>query len=544
MNIWRLPPAVVVPLSLLVGLAGCGPQGQVEAGGGNPVVAPVGDPRGEKMVLVFQDEFEGDTLDPAVWKSKEYDEDPVKNDTVRGPGNVEVRDGELLLHVRKGRRERRGSPASWTAAYVYMKEQVHPPVYIESRFKPTTASGVNNAFWLASVTAERKSYRDRYEIDCPETRKDVTAGPDTGRAHLAWHDWKTQSYITDAKGKEGHIAQGTSVKHSWDAYHTWGVWIGEDEIIYYLNGEEVWNGKDHDRLGDQWQTGVGKFDRWFPDEERRAYGKFGQDDWNYNGGFTGDRMNVILATLPWEEEWSPLDDSADGTFMAVDYVRVFKPARQLATRPSQALRMVVDAGQLDVSGPVATVAEGIELGDGASASWPVETPVSAFAEHPVYVSLVVRKSGPGVIKFSLRDDDGAPLAQFGVDDANSLLAGFRSMADTGTASPAVEAADAFFAPEKRYLLVGRLTPARRGGHPAISLSAFPLDAPLPDREPFFYLNIDERGNTAVNNGWHINQKDGRAGPDPATTASIAYEGSGNVLVESFRVGDSFLSVLP
>lgn len=508
-------------------------------------VTPAVEPHGEPMELVFQDEFNGDALDLNVWKSKEYDEDPVKNDTVRGPDNLEVKDGHLLLHVRKEARERNGRKSSWTAAYVYTREPVDNNVYIEARFKPTEASGVNNAFWLASVTSDRKSYRDRYEIDCPETRLDITAGPNTGRAHLAWHDWKTQSYIKDAKDKDAHIAQGTSVKHSWDAYHTWGVWIGEDEIFYYLNGEEVWNGKTHERLGNQWFTGVGKFDRWFPDEEKRAYGKFGQTNWNYQGGYAGDKMNIILATIPWDAKWSPLTDAADGTYMAVDYVRMFKPARTLETRPVQAVAMGSSAGKLSLSGPVRPAGEGIQLGGGATVSWPLEPAVSRSGRNPTYMSFIMQKEGAGSVDISLLDEAGAAVVRLGVDEANALRAGGQTLASTLTAYPANEAGQPFFADNRKYLLVARLTPGRDGSSSAVSLSAYDLtDSSVPDKEPYFYANIDEQGNTSINNGWQINQRDAVEAGGLATTVSVGYEGEGELLIESFKTGRSFRSVLP
>jgi hypothetical protein len=534
----------VFALSAILLCSGCNPPA-VKVMEKAVSVTPAVEPHGEPMQLVFQDEFNGDALDLNVWKSKEYDEDPVKNDTVRGPDNLEVKDGHLLLHVRKEARERKGRKSSWTAAYVYMREPVDNNVYIEARFKPTDASGVNNAFWLSSVTADRKSYRDRYEVDCPETRLDITAGPNTGRAHLAWHDWKTQSYIKDAKDKDGHIAQGTHVKHEWDAYNTWGVWIGEDEAIYYLNGKEVWNGKTHAKLGNQWFTGVGKFDRWFPDEEKRAYGKFGQPNWNYQGGYAGDKMNIILATIPWDAEWSPLSDAADGTYMAVDYVRMFKPARVLETSPVQAVDMGAAVEKLSLSGPARPAGEGIQLGGGATVSWPLEPAVSRAAQNPTYMSFIIQKEGAGSVDISLLDEAGAPLVRLGVDEANALRAGGQTLASTATAYPANETGQPFFSENRKYLLVARLTPGRDGSSSAVSLSAYNLvDGSVPDKEPYFYANIDEQGNTSINNGWQINQRDAVEAGGLATKVSVAYEGEGEVLVENFKTGRSFRSVLP
>ena len=509
-----------------------------------PAVTPAVLPHAEGMELVFRDEFDGDHLDPQVWISKQYEDDPIKNGTLRGPDNLQVKDGYLLLHVRKEVRERKGKKSSWTAAFVYTRENIDNNIYIETRFKPTQASGVNNAFWLAGITGDRKSYCDRYEIDCPETRLDIKAGTNTGRAHLAWHDWKTQSYIKDAKDKDGHIAQGIHVQHGWDEFNTWGVWIGEDEFIYYLNGKEVWNGKTHEKYDGQWLSGVGKFDRWFPNEEKRAYGKFGQNHWRYNGGYAGDRMNLILATMPWDADWSPLGDAASGTSMVVDYVRMFKPARTLKKSPVQEVKMSMADKKLLLNGEHSSSGLGIELGRGASASWPLDPAVSSKGVYPTYLGIVIQKNGSGAVDFSLLDKKGVPCIRFGVDSSNALYGGGKMLANTANAYPSSDAGGPFFLEGKRYLLVVRLTPGRDGSSHAVSMCAYDLaNGGPPTHEPYFHSNIDENGNTSINNGWQINQRDPAASESVATKMSVTYEGMGMVLIEKFRMGESFLSVL-
>jgi hypothetical protein len=65
----------------------------------------------------------------------------------------------------------------------------------------------------------------------------------------------------------------------------------------------------------------------------------------------------------------------------------------------------------------------------------------------------------------------------------------------------------------------------------------------PTHEPYFHSNIDENGNTSINNGWQINQRDPAASESVAAKMSVTYEGTGVVLIEKFKVGGSFLSVL-
>ncbi|MDR2674557.1 MAG: hypothetical protein LBC18_06745 [Opitutaceae bacterium] len=498
-------------------------------------------PLTEPFILVFADEFNDGRLDETVWTSQSY-ETAVKNDTARGPGNLEVRDGELLLHVRKEARAIRGraTPAKWTSGYVYTREPVGTNVYVEARLKSGQCPGVNNAFWLAAISAPGEGgIRDRYEIDIVEARKDLRVpdapGALNGHGHLAWHDWKTFAYAKNAAGGRDHVAQGRNVPHTFGDYHVWGLWLGEDEQIYYLDGREVWRGSRHPRYQDQWRTGTGKFKQWFPDREKEAYGRFGQDDWNYLGGYTGDKLNIIFSNLPWGEKWTPLGDEADGTFMAVDYVRVYKPARLVTKTPAQLTRLAPDAGGL------------LLLPARAAQTIPLAAPVPLGDGRPAYFSLILRKSAGAAPRLTWLDAGENPVASAGIDAAGHLAAalGDGAPAGTQTAWPAREQKTPPVRDDADYLLVARLTPARAGGHPAISLCVFPLDRPLPKDEPFFHASITADGDTSLNNHWHLNQK--RPLPAHARATSVRVvnaSGSGRVQAAVFRAGPGFPSVLP
>ncbi|OAM91800.1 hypothetical protein OH491_25235 [Termitidicoccus mucosus] len=501
---------------------------------------PSSAPLNEPFALVFADEFNGDRLDETVWVSQAY-ETAVKNDTARGPGNLEVRGGELLLHVRKESREIRGRATKWTSGYVYTREPVGTNVYVEARFKSGQCPGVNNAFWLAAVSEPGEAgLRDRYEIDIVEARKDMRVpdapGALNGYGHLAWHDWKTMAYAKNAAGGRDHIAQGSTVPHTFGDYHIWGLWLGEDEQIFYLDGREVWRGSRHPRYKDQWRTGTGKFKQWFPDREKEAYGRFGQDDWNYLGGYAGDKLNIIFANLPWGDKWTPLGDEADGTFMAVDYVRVYKPTRLVTKTPAQLARLAPDTG-----------GGFLPLPAHAAKTIPLATPVPLDSGQPAYFSLVLRKSAGAAPRLTWLDADGNPVASAGIDAAGHLIAalGDSTPASTQTAWPAREQKAPLVRDDADHLLVVRLTPARDGGPPAISLCAFPLDRSLPKDEPFFHANITATGDTSLNNHWHLNQK--HPLPEHARATSVRVENAsdtGSIQAAAFRAGPGFPSVLP
>ena len=187
--------------------------------------APSVNPFHEELTLVFADEFDGTRLNRAVWESQSYDKG-LSRGTARGPDNLEVRDGELRLHVRKEERPSGQRRSKWTAGYVYTRSTVENNVLIEVRFKPGQAPGVNNAFWMTSIDGKRDGVGDRYEIDIVETRQNARASGAVGRGHIAWHDWKTQDYAKNAKGKSDHIAQGIQVEHPFDRHQTWALWYG------------------------------------------------------------------------------------------------------------------------------------------------------------------------------------------------------------------------------------------------------------------------------------------------------------------------------
>jgi hypothetical protein len=495
---------------------------------------------GGDFALIFADEFDGPKLDDRVWVSQAY-ETQIKNDTARGPGNLEVRDGKLLLHVRKETRTIGNRTVKWTSGYVHTRETFGPNTYYEARFKSGQSPGVNNAFWLASISAPGKDgYRDRYEIDIVEARKDMRIpdipGALNGYGNQAWHDWKTFAYAKDDNGKPVDIAQGQVAQHTFDNYHTWGLWLGETTQIYYLDGVEYWRGEHHNTHRDQWRTGTGKLKHFPPDREKSAYGRHGQPDWSYLGGYTGDRMNIIFSNLPWGEKWTPLTDTADGTFMAIDYVRAYKPARLVSKTPTQKTALQTAAPSTP-SAPPAPPAPSIAL----------SRPINVYDRAPGYISITLRKTAGAAPRVLLLGSDGNPVATLGVTADNHLYVSIGnawSPASTQTAWPAREQKKApFFKDDTDYLIVARITPRRGNDNPAISACAFPLDQPLPADEPFFYANITPGGSTNLTNGWHINQKRIAYG----SAVSLRVENTaiaGEIHPGDFRLGTSFNSVLP
>lgn len=458
----------------------------------------------DPWVLIWSDEFDGDNLNWNDWKTENPDK--LKHDTYRGKENVKVSDGELKLYITK--ESRNGS--TWCAASVYLAKPLPRDTYVECRFRSAQCTGVNNAFWLASRTNPGTSYNNRYEIDIVEAKLDEKSG--IGKAHLAWHDWKTSGYAVNDKGRKCDIAQGISVEHGFDEYHTWGLWYGENDIVYYLDGKAVWTGKTHYKYKHQWNTGTGKAPEWNPEEEKRAYGKHGQDDWSYRGGYNGDMMNVLLSTLPWDSPSSPLTDQADSSYMAIDYVRIFKQERMLDSKPMQ----LEEKPEMEITLD--------SLSD-----------LSKDSRH--YYSFVC-SFGKGETDFTFVDNDGIKICSAKINPGKELAVSINSdSGSTASAYPAYEKICPEMNKGNEYLVIIRLT-SSSFGKDAASMKIFDSEDLSAGTEPYFYPNIDSSGNTSVTNEWDINVK------SSSDSRIERIRISGNCRVKEFRYGKHYSEILP
>lgn len=461
----------------------------------------------QEWKIIFRDEFDSTSLDWNTWSSD--DSKYIKNETYRGKENIKVENGELHLNVTN--ESKNGS--KWMAASIFMNQVLENNSFVECRFRSTQCTGVNNAFWLANKTSQATMYSNRYEIDMVEARLDDKTK--RGNGHIAWHDWKTFNYTMDDKGKKFDIAQGVLIDHSFDEYHTWGLWYGENDIVVYLDGEPVWNGKKHDKYTDQWWTGIGKSKSWNPIEEKRTYGKFGQDDWSYRAGYNGDKLNVMLSTLPWGEENTPLTDDANGKFMAIDYVRIFRPKALLNNKP-------------------------IEQFENITKSVLLKNNYSLAVDTSIYFSMIAEKKSDLPFEVNFVNENGGKVFSLGVDMKDLFITFDDRKSSTKTAYPAIEM-KRLFETGNKYLFIGRIT-AHHGTNSydrdAVSFSVFDLNSFPVQKEPYFYPNIDAFGNTSLTNEWQINAK----GYSESQFKIIQIKGNWNL--SSFKTGYNYFSVLP
>lgn len=423
--------------------------------------------------MVFEDGFDGTSLDGSLWDSQNSLTTSASGQKVyRQPANAVVTDGLLKLMVKKENVD--GS--QWTAAFVWLKKVYPVNTYYEARFINTAAMGVNNAFWISCKTnadADTRAYQNRYEIDCPESKLHTDGKM---HAHLAWHDWKTYPYVGNNR------AQGTGLTLDNTDSQTWGLWIGETEFIIYYEREEIWRGKTHPSYTHQYYSGIGKFPTWYPAEEQRAYGKHGQDDWCYYGGMNGDLMNICFSTMPWENARSPLTDSAHNTFMGIDYLRIYRPKSELDTSVSQRCNQLIN--RQDIS---------------------LDKPIDLSLDNKSYFSFLINKRKTSKVSVVLSSERGR-ISTFTIEENNALSLKTSEVAvSTETAYPASQLLKTYLKNNADYLVVGRIT-SKSTEKDIISFKTYEMGREIGENEPFLYHNIDEHGNTNMTSEWDLSQK--------------------------------------
>lgn len=474
-----------------------------------PTPPPV--PEKENFDLIFADEFDHKRMNWDVWG--EENPNNIKNNCSRSGETVEIKDGEMRLYIHQVNQER----FKWKAAYIFLKQPLEHNTLIESRFKSGNATGVNNSFWLACKTKPNNSWCNKYEIDIVEARKDIRTG--VGKAHIAWHDWKPYAYALDKNGNPCDIAAGKTVDFDFDNYHTWSLWYGENELIFYLDGKELWRGKSHDLYPEQYYTGVGKAPIWNPLEEQRAYGKYDQKDWSYQGGYNGDKMHVIFANCPWHASWSPLvDEQADGSYMAVDYIRIYKPKR--LTNPTPDTLVKKPSQQITL-----------------------EKHYSLMKDDCYYFSWNVTKKPSEELVMTLTDTNRSPVGKVIIDKDGNLLTGITRLTSSSVAASIIQGQQ-LVKDNIKTTVVCRITAKKSDkglyDKDAISVWCMPEDEIKKSTEPYFYPNFDEHGNTSATQGWYINQK----GYSNEVIQSVELSSTFDNLSSfgAFRAGTNFICV--
>jgi len=223
--------------------------------------------------LVWKDDFNykkrSDLL--KVWESQNGGDHRPDVLCSRWEENVEVGGGVLRLVNRKESREGK----DWTSGNIWTRSDFHYG-YFECRYKYASITGTNNSFWLWTGAGANWCFPGDTD---PEKRfeLDINEGHYPNIVNINVHEWREKSIRSDHKK---YVYENTDFSKD---YHLFGVEWTSDELIYYLDRKEI----------------------------RRIKNEF---------CLTPARIFLSLAIAGWAGEVS---DQLDGTFMEVDYVRVY-----------------------------------------------------------------------------------------------------------------------------------------------------------------------------------------------------------------------------
>ncbi|NQU42484.1 VCBS repeat-containing protein, partial [bacterium] len=195
-----------------------GPEGIVAADAVRFELNHVGPPAHSNWNQIFEDEFDGTSLDWSVWSSQ-AGPSAGRNES-RWPENNEVRDG--VLHQVFKFDPSRYPGKDWTSAHIWTQQQFKYGYY-ECTMRYAAAPSLNNAFWL---------YRP-YGF-YPQLEVDINEGHYPNEIAMNTH------YLT---ASDEHYTKGQSIQIPGlflsDEFHVYGCEYTENEIIYYFDGRIV-----------------------------------------------------------------------------------------------------------------------------------------------------------------------------------------------------------------------------------------------------------------------------------------------------------------
>ena len=221
--------------------------------------------------LVWHDEFDYQTREQLlkVWESSNA---PTAHTLCsRWEENLEVGGGTVRLVNHK---ENRGGQ-EWTSADMGTYRDFKYG-YFECRYRYAAASGTNNSFWIWTRDPRRKPEKGKpFEIDINEGHYPCEY---TNNVH-EWLGTMTQFKLLTSDGFRDKCPGHDFSKE----YHLFGVDWEEDEIIFYLDRKEI----------------------------RRVKNEICH---------SAAPIRLSMAITRWAGE---ISDEVDGSYMEVDYVRVY-----------------------------------------------------------------------------------------------------------------------------------------------------------------------------------------------------------------------------
>lgn len=226
--------------------------------------------------LEWADEFDGSEAE--LDKKWEFQNGPSSHILCsRWRKNAVLQDGMLRLVNRKESRVGQ----DWTSASAHTKD-VFQYGYFECRYRYAAATGTNNSFWLMMLSAPDSSNpkAKKFEID-------INEGHYPSEINTNVHNWSDVLHRPDGKTSHPTFSKSFPFPSEQDfaaEFHTYGLLWTKDELVFYFDDHEI----------------------------RRI-----------KNDFCHSPAPVFLseAVIRWA---GPVTDALDGTFMEVDYVRIYK----------------------------------------------------------------------------------------------------------------------------------------------------------------------------------------------------------------------------
>jgi len=187
------------------------------------VLAPNPPPGGDWQ-LAFEDRFDKPALDESVWTIDNSVR--VRNRLGRWRENVEIRDGHLRLLNKVESRD----GCIWSSGNLMTKGEWQYG-YFEASCRYARSVGINNAFWGFSR-----------QTDNPQVELNPNEGwyPDIVNAHFYIHQKKDGKIKTLTNGtQDGSLLGYRTGENLADDFHVLGMEWNEKELIFYFDGREI-----------------------------------------------------------------------------------------------------------------------------------------------------------------------------------------------------------------------------------------------------------------------------------------------------------------
>lgn len=203
-------------------------------------------PKNKKWELIWNDEFDGDSLDRSKWDFRLHlmqrrhqtftDEGAVLDGKSNLHLNLIEKDGQYYSsHLQTGsnfldRPGEKYEKFTWPIAKIVQPKFMHKYGYYEIRCKLQTQKGWWSAFWLQSPTIGSSLDPGKAGIEVDIMESFTPNG-------IIYHNNHWNGYGDDHQTAESGERK---LEETEDGFHTFGLDWSKDGYVYYVDGKESW----------------------------------------------------------------------------------------------------------------------------------------------------------------------------------------------------------------------------------------------------------------------------------------------------------------